>query len=149
MAIENIETSHFFPDDLEVLSQFHVKAKLVVPILIAAPKEEENVHPPPCLGQTRLWGLLIAHHCQNTRQWQNWETNLLEQLAIQLAIAIQQAELYEQLRAANRELKQLAISDGLTQIANRRHFNQLLQSEWKRLAQEIASFDYSLRYRLF
>ncbi|MGB6167174.1 MAG: GAF domain-containing protein, partial [Geitlerinemataceae cyanobacterium] len=136
VAIENIETSHLFPEYLEVLSRFHVKAKLVVPILTAAPKEEENVHPPPCVGQTRLWGLLIAHHCQQTRKWQKWETDLLEQLAVQVAIAIVQAELYEQLQAANRELKQLAISDGLTQIANRRHFNQSLQSEWKRLARE-------------
>lgn len=136
IAVENIATSNLSPDYLKVLSQFHVKAKLVVPILIAAPKEDENVHPPPCLGKTRLWGLLIAHHCQNTRQWQKWEIDLLEQLAVQVAIAIQQAELYEQLQTANRELKQLAISDGLTQIANRRHFNQLLQSEWKRLARE-------------
>lgn len=136
IAIEDVVTSNLFPDYRELLSRFQVKAKLVVPILIAAPKEDENVHPPPCLGQTRLWGLLIAHHCQNTRQWQKWEIDLLEQLAIQVAIAIQQAELYEQLQAANRELKQLAISDGLTQIANRRHFNQSLESEWKRLARE-------------
>jgi diguanylate cyclase (GGDEF)-like protein len=136
LAIENIETSKLSSADLELLSRFQVKAKLVVPILIAAPKEEEDVHPPPRLGKTRLWGLLIAHHCQNTRQWQEWEIDLLDQLSIQVAIAIQQAELYEQLQAANRELKQLAISDGLTQIANRRHFNQSLQSEWKRLARE-------------
>jgi diguanylate cyclase (GGDEF)-like protein/PAS domain S-box-containing protein len=136
IAIENIETSNLLPDHLDVLSQFQVKAKLVVPILIAAPKEDENIHPPPHLSPTRLWGLLIAHHCKNTRKWQEWEIDLLEQLAVQVAIAIQQAELYEQLQAANRELKQLAISDGLTQIANRRHFNQSLESEWKRLARE-------------
>jgi diguanylate cyclase (GGDEF)-like protein/PAS domain S-box-containing protein len=136
IAIENVVTSSLLPDDFDILSQFQVKAKLVVPIMIAAPKEDDNVHPPPRLGQTRLWGLLIAHHCQNTRQWQKWEIDLLEQLAVQVAIAIQQAELYEQLQAANRELKQLAISDGLTQISNRRHFNQSLQSEWKRLARE-------------
>lgn len=136
IAVENIQQSNIFPHYLDILSQFNVKAKLVVPIMIAAPKEEDTSHPPPCLGQTRLWGLLIAHHCQTTRKWQKWEIDLLEQLAVQVAIAIQQAELYEQLQAANRELKQLAISDGLTQIPNRRHFNQSLQTEWKRLARE-------------
>lgn len=136
IAVENIQQSNFFPHYLDILSQFNVKAKLVVPIMIAAPKEDDTSHPPPCLGQTRLWGLLIAHHCQTTRKWHKWEIDLLEQLAVQVAIAIQQAELYEQLQAANRELKQLAIFDGLTQIPNRRHFNQSLQSEWKRLARE-------------
>jgi two-component system cell cycle response regulator len=37
---------------------------------------------------------------------------------------------------ANRELDALAKSDGLTQIANRRFFDELLEKEWKRMRRE-------------
>lgn len=44
--------------------------------------------------------------------------------------------LSEQLEAANRELKRLVSIDGLTQIANRRYFDEWIQREWKRLERE-------------
>lgn len=44
--------------------------------------------------------------------------------------------LTEQLEAANRELKRIVSIDGLTQIANRRCFDEVLQQEWKRLKRE-------------
>lgn len=40
------------------------------------------------------------------------------------------------LQEANQKLEQLANLDGLTQVANRRCFNNRLQSEWQRLARE-------------
>ena len=40
------------------------------------------------------------------------------------------------LHKANAELEKLTIMDGLTQIANRRHFDQTLQNEWKRMSRE-------------
>jgi len=40
------------------------------------------------------------------------------------------------LQNANMELKRLAAVDGLTQIANRRSFDQLLRQEWKRMFRE-------------
>jgi diguanylate cyclase (GGDEF)-like protein/PAS domain S-box-containing protein len=43
-----------------------------------------------------------------------------------------QAQLYEQLQAANAELQRLATTDDLTQVANRRYFDQMLQQEWLR-----------------
>jgi PAS domain S-box-containing protein len=75
---------------VDFLEQIHVRAKLVVPII-----------------QTdKLWGLLIAHQCQEPRQWQEWEISLFQQLANQLAIAIQQSLLYQQLKAELSERKQ-------------------------------------------
>ena len=44
------------------------------------------------------------------------------------------AERTAELEAANRSLELLSATDGLTGIANRRHFDQLLQQEWKRQA---------------
>ena len=48
-------------------------------------------------------------------------------------VAAQQA-----LQRANQELKKLAYLDGLTQVSNRRQFDQVLQQEWHRLAREQA-----------
>ncbi len=42
----------------------------------------------------------------------------------------------EELRKANEKLKNLSISDSLTQIANRRRFDECLDYEWKRLIRE-------------
>ncbi|MGE5658640.1 MAG: PAS domain S-box protein [Actinomycetota bacterium] len=84
----------------------------------------------------QLWGLLVAHHCSGPRQWQPVEMDLLQQLAAQLAIAIQQAELYQQLQEANQELERLATLDGLTLIANRRRFDKYFDAEWRLALQE-------------
>lgn len=44
-----------------------------------------------------------------------------------------------ELKKANRELQRLSKIDGLTQIANRRHFDQYLAQEWHRLQREQRS----------
>ncbi|MEP0908750.1 EAL domain-containing protein [Leptolyngbya subtilissima ST-M1] len=121
-AIEDIETAGLMSCHVELLQSLNIRANLIVPIL----------------QKERLWGLLIAHQCSETRQWQQSEINLFYQLAGQAAIAIQQAELYHQLQTANQELQRLASVDGLTQLANRRCFDDRLSAEWQRLAREQA-----------
>ncbi|MBD2185278.1 PleD family two-component system response regulator [Planktothrix sp. FACHB-1355] len=49
---------------------------------------------------------------------------------------IEQAQLYKQLEAANQELQRIACLDGLTQVANRRGFDETLEREWRRMARE-------------
>ncbi|PSR19072.1 histidine kinase [filamentous cyanobacterium CCP3] len=84
---------------VDFLRQFWVQAKLVVPII----------------AQDDLWGLLIAHQCSTPRQWTTFETELLQQLANQMAIALTQAQLLEQevlqrqeLARSNDELQKFA-----------------------------------------
>ncbi|MDB9313557.1 PAS domain S-box protein [Spirulina sp. CS-785/01] len=72
---------------IEMLAQFEVKANLVVPVI----------------DQDNLWGLLIAHHCRDTRHWQDQEIQLLKQLSVQLGIAIRQAALFEQVETELKE----------------------------------------------
>jgi PAS domain S-box-containing protein len=91
-AIEDIYTQNLNQCHLDLLARFQVRANLVVPIL----KGEQ------------LWGLLIAHHCSKPRQWQQFETDLLCSLASQVAIAIQQSQLYEQ--AQSRAKREQAIN---------------------------------------
>jgi two-component system cell cycle response regulator len=81
-----------------------------------------------------LWGILTAYNCSSVRQWQQWEIEFLKHLANQVAIAIEQSQLYRQLARANQKLQQLATTDGLTGMANRRQFDRVLMSEWRRLA---------------
>jgi len=49
---------------------------------------------------------------------------------------IQQAQLQKELEIANRELQRLVAIDGLTQVANRRRFDEYLEQEWRRMARE-------------
>ena len=92
----------------------------------------------PIISEKKLWGLLSAEQYARHRQWQTGEIELLQQIAVQLAIAIHQSELYQQLEEANRELEKLAAIDSLTGIANRRKFDECIASEWLRLAREKA-----------
>lgn len=79
-ATTDIYTSNLPQCYIDFLAQFQVRATLVVPIL---------------QGE-QLWGLLVANHCSSPRQWQQLEIDLLVQLATQLAIALQQSQLYQQ-----------------------------------------------------
>ena len=85
----------------DFVKQFGVQAKLVVPIIQDNRKGNESE-----TSQPYLWGLLIAHQCNHPRQWQDWEVELMKQLATQVAIAIQQSELYKQLQHLNTQLEQ-------------------------------------------
>ncbi|MFW9260654.1 ATP-binding protein [Nostoc sp. CALU 546] len=79
--------------------QFNTKANLVVPINLS-----NNGNPTP-----KLWGLLIAHHNSGERHWQTDDAQMLNEVSVQLAIAIQQAELLAQTQAALAKEKQLNV----------------------------------------
>jgi diguanylate cyclase (GGDEF)-like protein len=49
---------------------------------------------------------------------------------------IQQSQVQQKLEAVNVELQRLATIDGLTQIANRRRFEEYLNQEWQRLKRD-------------
>jgi diguanylate cyclase (GGDEF)-like protein/PAS domain S-box-containing protein len=90
----------------------------------------------PITAETELWGLICIENCSMARQWHPEEINLLERVALELSVAIKQAKLYQQLEQANRNLQQLSVMDSLTQIANRRKFDQYIAQEWTRLSRE-------------
>ena len=101
LAIRDIDRDDVRPCLAEFVQQFGVKAKLVVPIIqeIRDKQGEESAK------QSYLWGLLIAHQCSKTRRWRSLEIELMQQLATQVAIAIQQSELYEKLQQLNAKLE--------------------------------------------
>ncbi|BAY32282.1 two-component hybrid sensor and regulator [Nostoc carneum NIES-2107] len=91
-AVSDIAQAGLTQCHQQLLENFQVKANLVVPILLAVGNGQSNA------SQNKLWGLLIAHQCDRPRYWQNAEIALLSQLSIQLAIAIQQSEMYERVQ---------------------------------------------------
>ncbi|MFM7574961.1 MAG: PAS domain-containing protein, partial [Snowella sp.] len=89
-AISDVLQSDLQDCHKEVLTQFQIRANLVMPLL---PGE-------------KLWGLLCIHACTTPRIWQADEIDLIQQIAGQLAIAIQQADLFEQLQQEQEKLTQ-------------------------------------------
>ncbi len=79
-AVDNVDIVGYSDCYRKLLNRYQVKANLVVPILVAG----------------KLWGLLIGHHCADYYTWQQTDLLLLEDIAVHLAIAIQQATAYEQ-----------------------------------------------------
>jgi GAF domain-containing protein len=78
-AVADIDTAELSPCHVEMLAQFHIRANPAVPVL---------------QGE-QLWGLLVANQCSAPRTWQPTEIDLLQQIATQAGIAIQQSELYQ------------------------------------------------------
>ncbi|MEO1590731.1 MAG: response regulator [Cyanobacteria bacterium J06632_22] len=91
-VVSDIHNADYKQCHIDFLTQFQIRSNLVVPIL---------------QGDS-LWGLLMVHQCQAPRAWQSLEIDLLQKLAIQVAIAVQQAELYTQTQAELAERQRIA-----------------------------------------
>ncbi|NJN22082.1 MAG: GAF domain-containing sensor histidine kinase [Leptolyngbya sp. RL_3_1] len=96
-VVADIHTAGLDPCHVDLLSKFEVRASLITPILIRAEGPETH----------QLWGLIVAHQCSVPRQWQTEEVELLDELSIHVAIAIQQAELLAQTQTALEKEKAL------------------------------------------
>jgi PAS domain S-box-containing protein len=89
-AIDNTATAAVSPLLADYYKRCHIQASLGVPII---------------LGE-EFFGVLVANQCDHPRHWTAFEIQLLEQLAVQVAIAIQQAELYHQVQTLASSLEQ-------------------------------------------
>ena len=114
---KDVASAEIEPCHRELLLHFGVRANLVAPILLP-PYNSASEFP-------QLWGLLIAHQCDRARPWQNSAINLFQQLANQIAIAIQQAEL---LQLTQQELQEKKRAEKQT-----RQVKQFLQTVIDRL----------------
>ncbi|WP_156818115.1 GAF domain-containing protein [Mastigocladopsis repens] len=94
-AVADIYNANLSDCHIDILSQFQVRANLIVPLL----KGRE------------LWGLLCIHQCSNSRQWQQDEIEFAKQIADQFSVALQQAEYLEQLREQSTQMTKVAERD--------------------------------------
>ncbi|NET44235.1 CBS domain-containing protein [Okeania sp. SIO2B3] len=88
-AVSDITQTNVSTEKITELKEKQVKAYLIVPIS----------------QDGQLWGLMCTQECSGIREWQQSEIDLLKQLATQLAIAIQQAQLYQQVQTLNTDLE--------------------------------------------
>ncbi len=77
------------PKIAQFYHQYQIHASLAVPIVVG----------------NDMFGLLVAHQCSSPRHWQQSEIDLLQQMSSQIAIAIQQSLLYQQLALLNANLE--------------------------------------------
>ena len=144
-AINDIQNAGLDQCHVNFLTALQVKSNLIVPIVISTNensslevekegKEEDRTgkEGKPSASSavpSRLWGLMIAQECQSIRHWQLQETELLRQLGEQMAIAIQQAELYAkvQLAAVKSQAQAQKLQTALEEL--RATQQQLIQSE--------------------
>ncbi len=72
VANNDVTAAQYHVDHLSLFDRLQIKANLVVPIVQSG----------------NLIGLLIAHHCHNTHDWQEWETAYLNKFAEPIATSL-------------------------------------------------------------
>lgn len=75
---------------VEQMNRFQIQAHLVVPLVKGG----------------SLWGLLCIHQCSQTRDWETSEIQFVTQVAAQLSVALQQADLLARTRHQAERLSQ-------------------------------------------
>ncbi len=89
-AIADVHNADLNPCYLAQLESLQVRANLVAPIVV----------------HERLHGLLVAHQCSRTREWQEAEIDFFTQVAIQVGFALERVELLERQAKAEREQRE-------------------------------------------
>ncbi|MFN6569750.1 GAF domain-containing protein [Dendronalium sp. ChiSLP03b] len=98
-VFEDISQIAVSPKLLAHHEQLQTKAALVVPIMVG----------------DELFGAVIANQCSGPRHWQPIEIDLLQQMSEQLAIAIKQVQLYQELAQLNSNLER-QVEERTTQL---------------------------------
>lgn len=105
------------------LAQFQIRANLVVPILQKTTSSWEQCSLTELKHQDeneafQLWGLLTVQQCSAPRQWEQSEIDLVDQIAVQLEIAIHQAELCNRVQneVALRQITEVVTSKSPTSL---------------------------------
>ncbi len=87
------------------------------------------------IPDAKHWGIM-ALALADSAVWRLDAIACAQSIAVELSLAIAQAEKHQSLMATNQTLQKLALLDGLTSLANRRRFDEHLASEWQRLARD-------------
>lgn len=94
-VVDDIYKAGFPACYIELLEQFEAKAYLTVPIF----------------KEGKLWGLLASYQNSHSRHWEEFEANVMTQIAVLLGVAMQQSETLEQLQRQSREVAKTAERD--------------------------------------
>ncbi|WP_143046457.1 GAF domain-containing protein [Trichormus sp. NMC-1] len=89
-AVDDIYKMGFAPCHVDNLEQFQILAFVLAPIFVGK----------------KLWGLLCTYQHSSSRKWQYTEVSFISQIASQLGVAIQQAELLVKTKQQAEQLTQ-------------------------------------------
>jgi methyl-accepting chemotaxis protein PixJ len=88
IAIENLDNAGLTPYQKQLLAKFQVQASLALPIWLDAVAPDNSDY-----ELNKVWGLLVVQQCDQPRQWQEDEINLLYQLTMELTRVLQSPSL--------------------------------------------------------
>jgi GAF domain-containing protein len=91
-VVDNIYQAGYTQCHIDILEQFHINAFILVPIFV----------------KQNLWGLLGVYHHQSSRHWENTEVEFVRQIASQLGVALQHAELLSCTYQQTEQLQQVS-----------------------------------------
>ena len=91
VATQDVLNAGFHPEHMKLMQKLSIKANLVTPIL----------------KDGQLYGLLIAHHCATTHDWQPSEIDFLKELAIQVGLSLDRVSFLAQKNAETERAQQL------------------------------------------
>jgi twitching motility protein PilJ len=80
VATDDVFAAQFNVEQIQLLQRLGIQSSLVAPILV---KNEQ------------LFGLLMAHQCTQSRQWQTQEIEMFAQIATQIGYALEPAQIVE------------------------------------------------------
>ena len=112
-AINNIYEAGMTPCYVDNLAKIGVKANLVAPI------NWDN---------GKIYGLLVAHHCFNVKEWQKDEIEYFKQIAFHTGFSLSKAKLKEQ---------SSLVETGLTELNNIKETIGLAQAKIKQITKPI------------
>ena len=133
-VLDNVRGSGLSDCHVRILERFQIQAQIIVPLL----------------HQGKLWGLMCIHQCGRSRHWLTTEVDFVRQLAAQVSVALDHANLHAQVKDQAKRLVKMVSSlehlnakltaignlDNLTQIPNRRAFDERLRQEWTAMKQQ-------------
>lgn len=94
-VVDDVNKAGFPPCYMELLEQFEAKAYLTVPIFYG----------------DKLWGLLANYQHSETRKWEEFEVSAMEQIAVLLAVVMQQIQTLDQYQQQSQRMAKVVKQD--------------------------------------
>lgn len=131
-VVDQVSQEELTPFIAEYYNRFQVKADIAVPIVLSSEhctsfKGQATGGASSTVRSSHLFGILVVNQCATPREWQPLEIGLLEQLGTQVAIAIQQGQLYQQVQNLNANLEKQVEERTLQLQANMTELEELNQ----------------------
>ncbi len=121
-VVEDIYNQEFTPCYLEVLESYQARAYVIVAIY----------------QNQKLWGLLATYQNSDLRQWQESEVSWMLDIAAELGVALQHAELLEAQQLKSEEIRQAAERERvLTKVTDKIQQSQDLRTIFNVTTNEV------------